>query len=57
MSFIKKKSLGSFQSDPSGEYIDVLSAKTTKAQLGQMKGRKKKKRLSWLFPGLLSRIT
>lgn len=41
MSFMKKKSLGSFQSDPSGEYIHVLSAKTTKAQLGQIKEKKK----------------
>lgn len=37
MSFIKKKSSGSFQSDPSGEYMYVLSTKTTKAQLGEMK--------------------
>lgn len=31
----------------------MLSMKTTKAQLSQMK---KKKRLSWLFPGYPSRI-
>lgn len=51
MNFIKK-SLGYFQSGHSEKNIHVLSAKTTKYQLSQMR----QSWSSWLFPWLFSRI-